>query len=348
MNREQIVLRPLEPEDREQFILDNQEAFRYGALEEFGRRDEHFEEEDEIISRSTVAQSIDGGTAYRILQNGQKVGGMVVRVSGDQGELELLFVSPRYHSRGIGYAAWCAAERLYPQVRVWETVTPYFETRNIHFYVNRCGFQITEFYNRHHPDPNEPDAQEAEEQFPAGMFRFRKVMPGAEAPVRSKPAHTGVRTADSADIPALVRLRLSYLADEHGIPESALDPRIAGQLPRYFAAHLNKDCFAALYEAPDGTPSAAALLVTREMPANPSFPTGKAGTVYSVYTAPALRRQGIASAMIRLLTETAEQQHLDRIRLSATASGRHIYESAGFEAVPPHYTEMEYICKGKG
>ena len=63
------------------------------------------------------------------------------------------------------------------------------------------------------------------------------------------PAHTGVRTADSADIPALVRLRLAYLADEHGIPESALDPRIAGQLPRYFAAHLNRDCVAALYEA---------------------------------------------------------------------------------------------------
>ena len=162
------------------------------------------------------------------------------------------------------------------------------------------------------------------------------------------PAHTGVRTADSADIPALVRLRLAYLADEHGIPESALDPRIAGQLPRYFAAHLNRDCFAALYEAPDGIPSAAALLVIREMPANPSFPTGNAGTVYSVYTAPAFRRQGIASAMIRLLTETAEQQHLDRIRLSATASGRRIYECAGFTVMPPHYTEMEYICKGKG
>jgi len=28
----------LEKEDRNQFILDNQEAFRYGALEEFGCR----------------------------------------------------------------------------------------------------------------------------------------------------------------------------------------------------------------------------------------------------------------------------------------------------------------------
>ena len=38
-----ITLMPLTLDDREQFILDNQEAFNYGALEEFGRRDDHFE-----------------------------------------------------------------------------------------------------------------------------------------------------------------------------------------------------------------------------------------------------------------------------------------------------------------
>ena len=36
---EDIVLVPLTPADREQFIRDNQEAFNYGALEEFGLRD---------------------------------------------------------------------------------------------------------------------------------------------------------------------------------------------------------------------------------------------------------------------------------------------------------------------
>ncbi len=30
-----VILLPLEPEDREQFILDDQEAFNYGALVEF-------------------------------------------------------------------------------------------------------------------------------------------------------------------------------------------------------------------------------------------------------------------------------------------------------------------------
>lgn len=172
-----VTLAPLTPDDREQFIRDNQEAFNYGALEEFGRRDDHFEEDGEIISHETIETSIDGGEAYRIVWNGEKVGGVVIKTDGARGDLELLFVSPRVHSKGVGYAAWCAVEKLHPEVTVWETVTPYFEQRNIHFYVNRCGFHIVEFYNSHHPDPNDPDAaREPDEQFPDGMFRFEKRM----------------------------------------------------------------------------------------------------------------------------------------------------------------------------
>ena len=172
-----IKLIALTSDDREQFILDNQEAFNYGALEEFGRRDDHFEEEGEIISRETIEHSIDHGEAYRIMLDDRPVGGVIITVDGDHGDLEILFVSPDAHSKGIGYAAWCAVEKLHPEVKVWETVTPCFEKRNIHFYVNRCGFHIVEFYNSHHPDPNDPDmAEQLDEQFPDGLFRFEKRM----------------------------------------------------------------------------------------------------------------------------------------------------------------------------
>ena len=133
----EIKLEKLRASDREQFILDNQEAFNYGALEEYGRRDDHFEEDEQIISRETIERSIDGGEAYRIVCDGQNVGGVILKVEGERGDLEILFVSPRVHSKGIGYAAWCEVEKLHPEVKVWEAVTPYFEKRNIHFYVNR-------------------------------------------------------------------------------------------------------------------------------------------------------------------------------------------------------------------
>lgn len=174
MKDKDIKLVPLEEADSEQFILDNQEAFRYGSLEEFGLRNDRFEEEGEIIARSTIERAIreSEGETYRILRNGEKVGGIVLKIDKreEKGELQLLFVSPRHHSKGIGYAAWCAVERLHPEVRLWETFTPYFETRNIHFYVNRCGFRIVEYYNSHNPLPGD----QREYMSDNGDFRFEK------------------------------------------------------------------------------------------------------------------------------------------------------------------------------
>ena len=139
-------------------------------------RDNHFEE-GEVISRATIEHAIDHGEAYRIISDGKKVGGVILRVKGNRGDLGILFVNPDVHSRGIGHAAWCAVEKMHPEVDVWETMTPYFETRNIHFYVNRCGFHIVEFFNPHHPEPNNPDEGQNEEEeggMMDGMFRFEK------------------------------------------------------------------------------------------------------------------------------------------------------------------------------
>ena len=174
-----VTLTRLTGDDREQFILDNQYAFRYGAMEEFGERDSHFEEDGEIISRKTIEDSIDGGVAYRIREDGRIVGGLVLKIDEKtrHNHLDLLFISPEAHSRGIGLAAWQEVERLYPETEVWETCTPYFETRNIHFYVNKCGFHIIEFFNSHHPDPHDPETGEQNDydgEDRDGMFRFEK------------------------------------------------------------------------------------------------------------------------------------------------------------------------------
>ena len=172
-----ITLTRLTEGDRAQFIADNQRAFRYGATEEFGLRDDPFEEDGEIISRATIERCIDGGVAYRIREDGRIVGGLVLKIdeTTQHNELELLFVSPDVHSKGVGYGAWRAIEKLHPEVTVWETGTPYFETRNIHFYVNKCCFHIVEFFNSHHPVTNESDdPTEDEAGVGEGFFRFEK------------------------------------------------------------------------------------------------------------------------------------------------------------------------------
>ena len=183
MKNAQVKLIPLQADDREQFIKDNQWSFKYGSIEEFGLRNDQFEEDGEIISRRTIEECIDKGEAYRIICNGETVGGTVIHTEGTRGELDLLFTLPEAHSKGIGYAAWCEIERMHPEVEVWETLTPYFETRNIHFYVNKCGFHIVEFYNPFHTEPGRHERTEYDEDWSEGEndgtgldFRFEKRM----------------------------------------------------------------------------------------------------------------------------------------------------------------------------
>ncbi len=176
MKHTTVTLAPLTADDREQFILDNQEAFKFGALQEFGLRDDHLDEDGEIISRETVESCLDcpENKAYRILVDGKKVGGVILKIdnSTHHNHLEILFVSPAAHSKGIGYGAWQAVEALHPETAVWETCTPYFEKRNIHFYINKCGFSATEFFCAYHTDPQFADHDEG----PGEMLRFIKIM----------------------------------------------------------------------------------------------------------------------------------------------------------------------------
>ena len=182
MKNTKVTLMPLTADDREQFILDNQWAFKYGATLEFGKRDDHINDDGEIISRTTIEKSIDNpkSKTYRIMLDGEKVGGLILTIDKEthHNELEILFVSPEEHTKGIGYGAWQEVEALHPETKVWKTCTPYFEKRNIHFYVNKCGFQIDQFWCEYfQPDNPMPDADERDpDEGPDEMFRFIKVM----------------------------------------------------------------------------------------------------------------------------------------------------------------------------
>lgn len=182
MKNTKVTLVPLKEDDREQFILDNQWAFKHGALFEFGERDNHIDDDGEIISRKTIEHCIDNSKSetYRIVVDGKNVGGVILKIDKQTNinELEILFTLPQSHSKGIGYGAWQAVENLHPQTKVWKTCTPYFDKRNIHFYVNKCGFQIDEFWCEYFK-PTKPSLDDNEQNLDEGpdeMFHFIKIM----------------------------------------------------------------------------------------------------------------------------------------------------------------------------
>lgn len=172
-----VSLLPTLQEELSEFCQNLQKAFALSAQEFFGPSEEPIPPDRDVWE----AFNAPGAVVYHILLDGQRVGGVVLNINEvtQHNELALFFISPEYHSQGIGLAAWHAVERLYPKTKVWETGTPYFEQRNIHFYVNKCGFHIVEFYNRSHPDPHIPLEEflaESETPNGEGFFRFEKVM----------------------------------------------------------------------------------------------------------------------------------------------------------------------------
>lgn len=166
-----VTLLPISRDDREKFIADVQTAFSVAAKEEFG------EDVGEVIPRSDIEQSLDakGAEIYHIVYGEEIVGGTVIVINPvtHRNSLDLLFINTKGHCKGIGFAAWKAIEQLHPETEVWETHTPYFEKRNIHFYVNKCGFHIVEFYNPFHPMPHKPSKEVAGGEY---FFHFEKKM----------------------------------------------------------------------------------------------------------------------------------------------------------------------------
>lgn len=145
--------------------------------------------------------------------------------------------------------------------------------------------------------------------------------------------------AKAEEIPALVDLRLAYVEEDHGGLSEDTRQKLKSVLPEYFEKHLNRDIF--VYTAKDGGIVSCAFLVITERPANPSFITGRTGTVYNVYTLPNYRRKGLARRVMQELLSDAEKSRLDFVDLKATKDGFHLYDTLGFKETVSEYTYMK-------
>ena len=192
-----IQLLPLREAQAVAFKEEMQEAFQHGidfqsslltlgradtsiALPSLNRSLESYYKDDnqwQVLPDKDFYQSLEaeGAEAYEAIDtDGQRVGGAIIAIDAAKhhGELSFLYVKVGVQSKGIGQAIWKAIEVLHPKIEVWETCTPYFDRRNIHFYINCLGFHAVEFFNEHHPDPHMPEQFDQED----GLFMFEKRM----------------------------------------------------------------------------------------------------------------------------------------------------------------------------
>ena len=150
------------------------ESFQSGVEERFGDVSAA-----PIPSGNDLAHCIEKNNTdlWAVMLDGSPAGAAVIEKNDKTGQysLELLFIFKEFINMRIGFKAWQLIESTYPEAKVWETFTPYFERRNIHFYVNKCGFKIVEFFNELHREEHDL-TDEFKDINTSGFFRFEKIM----------------------------------------------------------------------------------------------------------------------------------------------------------------------------
>lgn len=175
MTSEVVSLAVADPCDFATFKKELQEAFAVAVVDQFGKLPNGPIPADRDLDGAMTAPSTE---VLRILSDGREVGGAVVTINKDtnHNSLDLFFIKVGEHGHGLGLKAWLAIEQRYPETITWKTHTPYFEKRNIHFYVNKCGFKITKFFNPRLQDPHHPAGGSNDLPGDAEDFEFEKVM----------------------------------------------------------------------------------------------------------------------------------------------------------------------------
>lgn len=123
--------------DREIFVDRLQAAFRRDdGSEKFHRADllRFFDRAGAILLDIAVKKKIIGGAV------------LVINAETQHNRLSLFFVDAAYRNLGVGAAAWQAIEKFFPDTKVWYASTPWLDKRNLHFYLNKCGFVAFSIY----------------------------------------------------------------------------------------------------------------------------------------------------------------------------------------------------------
>ncbi|WP_455618134.1 GNAT family N-acetyltransferase [Eisenbergiella sp.] len=148
------------------------------------------------------------------------------------------------------------------------------------------------------------------------------------------------REATKSDIETLINLRLEYLISDRGSLSEKEKKQITDQLINYLGRNID-ETFTAILAEINGEIVSTAYLSISEKPANPSFITGKIGTILNVYTKPQFRKQGISTKVLAMLIDKAKKYNISKIELSATEMGKSLYERLGFREKQSKYTNMQ-------
>jgi GNAT superfamily N-acetyltransferase len=173
------------------------------------------------------------------------------------------------------------------------------------------------------------------ERLSAGQYCGRLAGGSLVATNASQMESVEFRLATAADVESLVALRAAFLAELTGCDPG--DPALLNAMRRYFSTTVPAGEFIAHLAEVDGRGVATSGLIVRQNPPSAKNREGREAFVLNVFTLPAWRGRGIATAQLERTIAAARDARCGRVVLHAAQRAVPIYLRAGFVSVD---TEM--------
>lgn len=143
-----------------------------------------------------------------------------------------------------------------------------------------------------------------------------------------------IRQADMADIPALVSLRMGLFCEVGELADPLADLDLWQATSAYFSEGQADGCARSWVAEVGGEVVTSGTLALFVRPPYPGNVSGKEAYLLNMYTLPAHRKQGMASALLDAMVAHARAEQLGKVWLHASEQGRPLYERMGFVANP--------------
>lgn len=148
--------------------------------------------------------------------------------------------------------------------------------------------------------------------------------------------------ATTVDTKALIHYRILLLdtVSNRSHPDGVVE-NLRKDLAIYFPKAIGNGSYISWLAYSGADLVAVAGMVIYERPASYNCPTGKAGYILNIYTEPQYRRQGICSALIEKLQQSAIEKGISTLALHASDEGEPVYRKYGF--AEPHSLVLEKL-----
>lgn len=140
-----------------------------------------------------------------------------------------------------------------------------------------------------------------------------------------------IRKCEHKDMEALIEIRLEFLK-EAGLANEGEDVSdLKNELHRFIELHLNKDLYMWVAEIDNKIAATGAVSIWDKLPTHfGNENSSKVGYISNMYTRPEYRKKGIASLIVKGITDFLCGEGIPKVMLHAFEDGKGVYKKSGF------------------